>query len=408
MVINRARVFWFRDIYYPSVFVISKIFLYFALLKQSSILMLSVSDIILDNPFRVLGVYANSSYREIVASISKATKFLEVGRQVDYPLDLPMVKDFYVKSKLTHSLEDLDNALALLSNSEERLKYAQFWFLRITPLDDEAFDVLFSGKPNHALSVWDREDNLSSLQNRVIIYLWKCDFKLALQNAEKLYNKYSDEFLKAVDSKGTLVKSANDLIQSFIDTLLVYITPSKLLEYIPSPVWLDCIIPTISDDTLAKINSAIKDTQDLLDILNSEGVKSLPTTVKSGIGDKLIIDTKDEYHLLLKVVSPDDLRLQLVSDRLANMLYECSIDEYNLRKFSPDYSINLLQEALNLSNNSMDKEEINSKIALFQKKAAKLYRPQYTPPKDDSEIGCLLTLLGAFFIFLMMIFSNRC
>ena len=363
--------------------------------------MSSVPEIILDNPFRVLGVYANSLYREIVASISKATKFLEVGKKIDYPLDLPRVKNLKVKSKLSHSLEDLDNALAMISNSEERLKYAQFWFLRMTSLDDEAFDVLFSGKPNHALSVWNREDNLSSLQNRVIIYLWKCDFKSALQNAEKLYNKYSDEFLKAVDSKGTLVKSANDLIQLFIDTLLVYITPSKLLECIPSPVWLDCIIPTISDNTLAKINSAIKDTQDLLDILNSEGVKSLPTTLKSGIGDKLIIDTKDEYHLLLKVVSPDDPRLQLVSDRLANMLYECSIDEYNLRKFSPNYSIRLLQEALNLSNNSMDKEEINSKIALFQKKAEKI--KEDNPSSGEDETGCFYTILVWIIITLYLI-----
>jgi hypothetical protein len=372
--------------------------------------MASVPEIILDNPFRVLGVYANSSYREIVACISKATKFLEVGRRVDYPLDLPMVKDFYVKSKLTHSLEDLDNALALLSNSEERLKYAQFWFLRMTSLDDEAFDVLFSGSFDYALTVWDREDNLSSLQNRVIIYLWKCDFKSALQNAAKLYNKYFDEFLKAVDSKGTLVKSANDLIQSFIDTLLVYITPSKLLKYIPSPVWLDCIIPTISDDTLAKINSAIKDTQDLLDILNSEGVKSLPTTLKSGIGDKLIIDTKDDYHLLLKVVPSDDPRLQLVSDRLANMLYECSIDEYNIRKFSPNYSINLLQNALTLSNNSMDKEEINSKIALFQKKGGKLQPKQNNQSGGEFE-GCakviLLILIGHLFgVFLIYLIEH--
>ena len=372
--------------------------------------MLSVSDIILNNPFRVLGVYANSSYREIVAGISKATKFLEVGRQVDYPLDLPMVKDFYVKSKLTHSLEDLDNALALLSNSEERLKYAQFWFLRMTSLDDEAFEVLFSGKPNHALSVWNREDNLSSLQNRVIIYLWKCDFKSALQNAAKLYNKYSDEFLKAVDSKGTLVKSANDLIQTFVDTLLVYITPSKLLEYIPSPVWLDCIIPTISDNTLAKLNKAIQDNKDLLDILNTEGVKSLPTTVKSGIGDKLIIDTKDEYNLLLKVVPSDDPRLQLVSDRLANMLYECSIDEYNIRKFSPKYSVNLLQQALTLANNSLDKEEINSKIALFQKKVENL---QPAPAEEGKNFvendlpGCIFSFIFVV-ITLILSYSKGC
>ena len=45
--------------------------------------MASVPEIILDNPFRVLGVYANSSYREIVAGVSKATKFMEVWNRED-------------------------------------------------------------------------------------------------------------------------------------------------------------------------------------------------------------------------------------------------------------------------------------------------------------------------------------
>ena len=334
--------------------------------------MASVPHIILDNPFRVLGVYANSSYREIVASISKATKFLEVGKQVDYPLDLPMVNNMNVESNLSHSLEDLDNALAMLSNSEERLKYAQFWFLRMTPLDEKAFDALFAGEQNNALSIWNREDNLSSLQNRIIICLWKCDFKSALQNAKRLYKKYSDKFLKAVDSKGTLVKSSDDLMQTFVNTLVTNISPNELLDSNPSPLWLDYLIPTISDDTLAKMNKAIQDAKDQLDLLNTEGRKANSVLPKDGIGVKLLCDIEDELNVLKKISSPDNPRFQLTSDRLANMLYECSIDEYNIRKFSPDYSVNLLQNALVLSNNSMDKEEINSKIKLFPKKAEKL------------------------------------
>ena len=338
--------------------------------------MASVPEIILNNPFRVLGVYANSSYREIVASISKATKFLEVGKQVDYPLDLPRVKNMNVESNLSHSLEDLDNALALLSNSEERLKYAQFWFLRMTPLDEKAFDALFAGEQNNALSIWNREDNLSSLHNQVIIYLWKCDFKSALQNAEKLYTKYSDEFLKAVDSKGTLVKSSDDLMQTFVNTLVTNIPPNELLDSNPSPFWLDYLIPTISDDTLAKMNKAIQDAKDQLDLLNTEGRKANSVLPKNGIGVKLLCDIEDELNVLKKISSPDNPRFQLTSDRLANMLYECSIDEYNIRNFSPDYSVNLLQNALVLSNNSIDKEEINSKIKLFLKKSEKLQSEQ--------------------------------
>ncbi len=331
--------------------------------------MASVPEIILDNPFRVLGVYANSSYREIVASVSKATKFMEVGRKVDYPLDLLMVKNLNVESNLTHSLADLDNALALISNSEERLKYAQFWFLRMTPLDDEAFEYLFTGDYDLALSVWYSEENLSSLQNRIIISLWKGDFKSALQDAEKLYNLFSKEFLKAVDSKGTLVKSAADLIQSFVDTLIDNLSPKELLDSIPSSFLGNFIVPTISDDVLSKINSAIEDAKDQLDLLNNEGRRVSYMLPQEGIGLKLLGSVEDELVLLARIDQPDNPRLQLTSDRLANMLYECSIDEYNIRAFSPEYSVKLLYNALALVNNSMDKEEINNKIALFQRKA---------------------------------------
>ena len=376
--------------------------------------MASVPKIILDNPFRVLGVYANSSYREIVASISKATKFLEVGKQVDYPLDLPMVKDMNVESNLSHSLEDLDNALALLSNSEERLKYAQFWFLRMTPLDEKAFDALFAGEQNNALSIWNREDNLSSLHNQVIIYLWKCDFKSALQNAKRLYTKYSDKFLKAVDSKGTLVKSANDLMQTFVDTLVTNIPPNELLDSNPSPLWLDYLIPTISDDTLAKMNKAIQDAKDQLDILNTEGRKANSVLPQNGIGVKLLFDIEDELNVLKKISSPDNPRFQLTSDRLANMLYECSIDEYNIRNFSPDYSVNLLQNALALSNNSMDKEEINSKIKLFRKKAEKLQSEQLREKANQRHKNIILwiflivycsPIVAAIIAFLVLFFD---
>ncbi len=371
--------------------------------------MASVPDIILNNPFRVLGVYANSSYREIVACISKATKFMEVGRKVDYPLDLPMVKNLNVKSSLTHSLADLDNALAVISNSEERLKYAQFWFLRMTPLDDECFELLFAGEYNNALSVWYKEENLSSLQNRIIISLWKGDFKSALQNAEKLYTFFPKEFLKAVDSKGTLVKRSVDLIQSFVDTLIDNLPPSELLNSMPSPFWIDYIVPTVSDDAVTKINNALQDATDQLDLLNTEGRKVNNELPNLGIGGYLLYNIQDELDVLKRVSSPDNPRLQLTSDRLANMLYECSIDEYNIRKFSPDYSVRMLQNALELSNNLMDKEEIKDKIALFQKKAGKKKHSQYEPPQDDTIKGCLISLAGILiYIIIMVIAGGGC
>ena len=372
--------------------------------------MASVPEIILDNPFRVLGVYANSSYREIVASVSKAAKFMEVGRKVDYPLDLRNVKNLYVASNLKHSLENLDNALAQLSNSEERLKYAQFWFLRMTPLDDEAFEHLFAGAPNHALAVWNREDNLSSLQNRLIIYLWKGNLKkdltLALQSAEKLYTLFPEQFLKAVDSKGTLVKSSADLAQSFVDTLLGYISPIQLLDTLPSPFWLDYIVPTISEGAFTKIDSAIHNAKDQLDMLNTEGRKVESVLPNIGIGGKLLYDIKNDLNVLNRVSSSDNPRLHLTSDQLADVLYECSIDEYNIRDFAPEYALHLLQKAFELSNNSVDQEEINNKIALFQKKVDD--NKKETQLSAFSKLGCLFFALLICIIIQFIIIFKAC
>ena len=50
--------------------------------------MTTIPKIVLQNPYRILGVYANSRRNEIVANKSRATAFLTVNRPVEYPLDL--------------------------------------------------------------------------------------------------------------------------------------------------------------------------------------------------------------------------------------------------------------------------------------------------------------------------------
>lgn len=45
-------------------------------------------EIIDNNPYRILGVYANSPLRERVANACKARAFLKVGKSVSFPLDL--------------------------------------------------------------------------------------------------------------------------------------------------------------------------------------------------------------------------------------------------------------------------------------------------------------------------------
>ena len=45
-------------------------------------------NVVENNPYRILGVYANSPKRDVLANEGKVKAFLKVGRAVSFPLDL--------------------------------------------------------------------------------------------------------------------------------------------------------------------------------------------------------------------------------------------------------------------------------------------------------------------------------
>lgn len=113
-------------------------------------------DIIQNNPYRLLGIYSNSSTKERVANLNKLRAFLNVGRDVSFPLDLPVLLP-----AITRSAETVSGANAKLALPNEQLRYAQFWYMKATALDDIAMNRLIEGNVNEAISTWKKKDNES-------------------------------------------------------------------------------------------------------------------------------------------------------------------------------------------------------------------------------------------------------
>ena len=151
-------------------------------------------NIINNNPFRLLGVFANSPKRDIVANKGKATAFLKVNRSVEYPLDLKGILP-----SLSRTLEMMNEAESHLAIAKEQIKYAQFWFLKMTQLDEIAFNHLFAGKIDESISIWSKQDNISSLQNKMVCYLIKNSISGAISIAQQLYGKFGDTYIEKVD-----------------------------------------------------------------------------------------------------------------------------------------------------------------------------------------------------------------
>lgn len=275
----------------------------------------NIPKIVLENPFRILGVFANATKKEIVANQGKANAFLKVGRPVEYPLDLGKLMP-----SVNRTVDIFSQANAHLTIAKEQLKYAQFWFLKMTPLDDVAFNHLYAGNWQQAIEIWDKKNCVSSLQNKVVTNFITNNLDQAVNTAEDLYDQFSDDFLKAADTTGTLNLDKDDLIHSFIDTLCAEYEPKRIYDIVFSDDWKDYLGSKTVKPLIDRINAEIKIAKDVDD--------SNPKN-EFDAGIALTNNTKGDFKQLKSILPSDDPQLESIADKLGLQILQCAINYYN-------------------------------------------------------------------------------
>lgn len=269
---------------------------------------------ILNNPYRILGVYSNSPKKEQVANKGKMQAFLRVKKSMPFKLDL---QGLLPDVQRTQELVDYaDSELAL---SAGQIKHAQFWFINKTPIDGIAFNHLTSCKIDSAIDFWRKSINCSSLQNMFVCYLIKEDYKAALNTAVTLYNQYAKELIAEIDEKANF--SINTLIQTVVDTI-----SNDGIDLLP-------ISKNISDDKWQTVIEE-KKVGPLITQLNShvseaKSTKDKGASARLTAGNKLKIATKPLLATLHRVLPLNDTRYQMIADKIAQEVLQCSIDYYN-------------------------------------------------------------------------------
>ena len=93
------------------------------------------------NPYRILGLTANSSAKDIRESEIRLKRYLEVGENAKLKLDLsPPLKDL----KRTEAL--VSKTKNLIHNDKDKVLHAFYWFVKNTPVDDFALKILTKEK----------------------------------------------------------------------------------------------------------------------------------------------------------------------------------------------------------------------------------------------------------------------
>ena len=349
------------------------------------------------NPYRLLGIYANATTKERLANQSRLQAFLKVGQSVSFPLDLTSYLGEVERSEAV-----IATASANLTLPQDQIRYAQFWFVRETPIDTIAFNHLESGDLVKAVEIWEQRETPSSLQNLIICNLIREEYAEALSYAERLYgNREAVSHLVALIAGDEVGIESDHIGLDFLDAMCEELGGSRLLPLVSSSAWQE----HLKDHTVAPLISAI---QEAVEVAQKE--RKANKSRGASAGNTLYKKSKSPLAKLKELLSTSDTQYQLIADKLGLEILQCSIDYYNdadddietaretarLAKYASSIVVGKLAKDRCLENLQIIEKNIESlppEEVAEEAKAIMGYLQEFN--SQPSKINVAVTLLGS-------------
>lgn len=277
------------------------------------------------NPFRMLGVPANATARDIAANKGKM-RLLDVGKDVVFPLDLSDISPRLL-SPIERTIEKVSVAERDINLPQDKIKYALFWFAQPSdPLGKLAYDHMLQGNIEKAQEIFKHSNSWES--------------KLCLSTLSILNN----DAIGAITAISDLIEyNSNAFVRSVVGQ--TYNISSGELRNI----YLKCFCSNIGGIGSIKLCSSLDDgaipqeyRNELRDVSIEIAIDEIDNEISAAkIEDKN--DPEDNLNALNRlrwlthsrivsvreVLGDENPRFRHLSDRLAELLRTCSIRYYN-------------------------------------------------------------------------------
>ena len=273
-------------------------------------------DVIKNNPFRILGVHVNASIRDIKANEAKAKAFLNVGRDVTYPCDFNQLL-----SSIQRTAEMMASANSQLTLPNEKIKHALFWFAKVTPLDEIAFNHLANGNAEQTMGIWKKKECFSSLLNTSTQALAQGHVLKAVDAMMTLLESetYRQDFIKSVIDE-TFQIAEEELVHIYLDALI----PDSIYPLLELSTLSDKYKGYIKDKLIAPVIADIES-----EVTKAKSIKRENASARYNAGVQLMNLAKDKLTELKKLLVGSDMRYQIIADKLGLEILQCGIDYYN-------------------------------------------------------------------------------
>ena len=295
------------------------------------------------NPFCVLGISSMASEREIQKQVTKTTRFAEVGKDISFDTDFSFI------GELKRDKESISNASSAIEQPINRLLHSLFWFWNTNHIDAAAFDNLSKDHTDKATEIWEKVvkdgdvslKNLSCLFNLKSLYVAQSfkdnslDSKLLIKGnllAGKFLNHSElDSYTKQIVGDHIKV-SSEELEIKYITSIYSAVKPFlKKKNGITTDDFLSSfatfskksrehISAKFTGDPIKKIEDQINTTSELREQNPIEALS---------FGETLYKNTNSQVKSLSKILGQEDLKYQMLANKLANEILQCGIDYFN-------------------------------------------------------------------------------
>ncbi|MBK8467556.1 MAG: SUMF1/EgtB/PvdO family nonheme iron enzyme [Chloracidobacterium sp.] len=306
---------------------------------------------IIDNPYRALGLFANCTQKEIERHVAKLSRYAEIGRNIEFESDLPFL------GGIDRDGQKVTEAAARIEQAAKKVHWAMFWFVNVNHIDETAFGHLKEGHVEKAGDIWSLavKDkpvtaknlsavlNLSTLQLGLATLNKKLDTS-GLTSAIQLKGKFIasdafDSFIELVAGKNSqnVRESAR---KEFVDEILQLLKPHLNKRGGVSTKQLVAAFSTFPEDIRSYLSA--KFTSGPVRRIESEIAKTKESRIQDPCsadthGLLLYEQTQDDLSALGAAVGTKDIQYQILVNKVANEILQCSIDYFN--EYAPDYDL---------------------------------------------------------------------
>jgi len=310
------------------------------------------------NPFRIIGLLADCSEKDIQKQKSRVNALISVGKEItsDY--------DFISIGQLSRNKENIESAFSKIEQSINKLNYALLWFVSGNHLDELAFKYLKDGNIDKAREIWQKptqslevtDKNISEFNNLATLNLFSAfssgeidiDLLTDAINLKTILIE-SEPFSQLAHKIGGATLNINkvELINHFADSLMVELEPffkngfplSEFIEGISNcnQVIVKYLSSKLTDKPLHEIELSIDRTKKKRNENPENGFK---------IGANLFTESKENIAVLKTLLSSSNMQYQVIADKLAKEILQCGIDYF--QEYKESNAINPGEDAMKL------------------------------------------------------------